>query len=87
MNNITKYYIVKCKSYVVRRLSFVVCRSSYVFTYFYGKFPKIVMKRNGIARPNWTFIFVHFSKMPRKVCKDPSQKTRCYHSALFLKIS
>ena len=29
------------------------------------------MKRNGIARPNWTFIFVHFSKMPRKVCKDP----------------
>jgi len=45
------------------------------------------MKRNGIARPNWTFIFVHFSKMPRKVCKDPSQKTRCYHSALFLKNS
>ncbi len=32
------------------------------------------MKRNGIARPNWTFIFVHFSKMPGKVCKDPPLK-------------
>ncbi len=75
MNNITKYYIVKCK--IVRRM---------FFTYFYGKFPKIVMKRNGIARPNWTFIFVHFSKVPRKVCNDPLQNTRCYHSALFLEI-
>jgi hypothetical protein len=28
-------------------------------------------KRNGIARRNWTFIFVHFSKVPIKVCKDP----------------
>jgi hypothetical protein len=41
------------------------------------------MKRNGIARPNWTFIFVHFSKMPGKVCKDPLSKTHCYHCALF----
>jgi hypothetical protein len=28
-------------------------------------------KRNGIARRNWTFIFVHFSKVPIKVCNDP----------------
>ena len=80
MNNITKYYIVKCKSYVVRRM---------FFTYFYGKFPKIVMKRNGIARPNWTFIFVHFSKVPRKVCKDPLPKNTllpfCFVFGKFLK--
>ena len=34
-------------------------------------FPIKTGKRNGIARRYWTFIFVHFSKVPIKVCKDP----------------
>ncbi len=40
------------------------------------------MKRNGIARPNWTFIFVHFLKMPGKVCKAPLLKMKCDQNAV-----
>jgi len=45
-------------------------------------FPIKTGKRNGIARPNWTKINVHFSKVPIKVCTRPPQNPHCYHSAL-----